>query len=75
MAEAETEDQVSENDLSENPTILLLKAWRNFLLVICKSKVSVCVCVCVKMCVCVCVCVKMCVCVSSCSLLHVCVMG
>ncbi|KAK7095521.1 nucleoporin NUP188-like [Littorina saxatilis] len=32
-------DAVSERELSDNPTILLLKAWRNFLLVISRSKV------------------------------------
>ncbi|XP_076436935.1 nucleoporin NUP188-like [Babylonia areolata] len=33
-------EESSDDNLLDNPTILLLKAWRNFLLVISKSKVS-----------------------------------
>ena len=37
------QDKLSQHELSDNPTILLLKAWRNFLLVVSRSKVWRCV--------------------------------
>ena len=43
MTAAAEHGKVSEHELSDNPTILLLKAWHNFLLVISRSKVRWCV--------------------------------